>query len=217
MTAIDEPRIVPSVEAGTPDTLEEMIKGIAATAVAAGTPLARQGEQSEGAFVLVEGTVRVVADTAYGAVPLATISCTSLDRRDRRAVRTTQDGQHHRRHRAQGPCHSARAPDRGRAENPQFLVSVITQLGKQLDGMNRTLSLYSNALTALEKREFDPRILEDLANPSPQLAEFSAAFRNFAHEIVGKRRSQDELASAAIIQQSYLPKESVLDERASCA
>ena len=65
-------------------------------------------------------------------------------------------------------------------------------------------------LSALQEREFDPRILDDLANPSPQLAEFSAAFRKFAQEIVGKRRQQDEVASAAIIQQSYLPSRTIL-------
>jgi hypothetical protein len=37
-------------------------------------------------------------------------------------------------------------------------------------------------------------------------AEFSAAFKPFAGQILDKRRQHDELASAAIIQQSFLPK-----------
>ena len=77
--------------------------------------------------------------------------------------------------------------------------------------MNRAVALYTNALAALEKREFDAGILDDLVNPSPQLAEFSAAFRRFADQIVSKRRQQAEMASAALIQQSFLPKESTVN------
>ena len=74
--------------------------------------------------------------------------------------------------------------------------------------VNRAVSLYTNALAALERREFDSRILEQLENPPPQLAEFSAAFHRFASQILDKRRQHDEMASAAIIQQSFLPKTS---------
>jgi serine phosphatase RsbU (regulator of sigma subunit) len=83
-------------------------------------------------------------------------------------------------------------------------------LGRQLDAVHRAVSLYTNALAALERREFDSRILEELANPPPQLAEFSATFHRFASRILDKRRQHDELASAAIIQQSFLPKASTL-------
>jgi len=210
MTAIDESPAAPTGESGAPETLAAMIQGIAPTQVEAGAPLMRQGEQSEQAFVIAEGTVRVVADTAYGAVPLATISAPKLIGeigalstlpRTASVIAVTALTVY--------MIPRSRLIAFGR-DNPLFLISVITQLGKQLDGMNRTLSLYSNALAALESSEFDTRILDELANPSPQLAEFSAAFRKFAQEIVGKRRRQDELASAAIIQQSYLPKHTVL-------
>jgi len=50
-----------------------------------------------------------------------------------------------------------------------------------------------------------------LANPSPELAEFSAAFRRFAEQILSKQRQQAEMASASLIQQSFLPKESSVD------
>jgi serine phosphatase RsbU (regulator of sigma subunit) len=195
---------------GIPETLAAMIEGIAPTRLEAGATLMRQGEKSEEAFVIAEGTVRVVADTAYGAVPLATISgpkligeigALSTLPRTASVIAVTALTVY--------LIPRSRLIEFGRA-NPQFLTSVITELGKQLDGMNRTLSLYSNALAALESREFDTRILDDLANPSPQMAEFSAAFRKFAQEIVGKRRRQDELASAAIIQQSYLPQHAAL-------
>lgn len=210
MTAIDEFIIAPAVDGGAAVTLAVMIRGLSATTVEAGVALVRQGEQSEVAFVIVDGTVRIVADTAYGAVPLATLGAPrligeigALSGLPRTASIIALTGL------TVYVVPRARLIEVGH-EYPHFLISVIAQLGGQLDGMNRTLSMYSNALSALEGREFDPRILDDLANPSPQLAEFSAAFRKFAQEIVGKRRRQDELASAAIIQRSYLPQHAVL-------
>lgn len=210
MTANETAIAAPSGDGGAADELAAMIHGIPATVIEPGAPLMRQGEQSEEAYFISEGTVRVVADTAYGAVPLATISAPKLigeigalstQPRTASVIAVTALRVH--------VIPRSRLIEFGR-EKPEFLTSVIAQLGKQLDGMNRTLSLYSNALSALESSDFDPRIMDELANPSPQLAEFSAAFRKFAQEIVGKRRRQDELASAAIIQQSYLPKPEVL-------
>ena len=211
MTISYGPLIVPAQDGGAALTLAAMIKGIGTTRIAAGAPLVRQGEESTEAFVIIEGTVRVVADTTYGPVPLATMSAPKLIGeigalsglpRTASIIAMTELTVH--------IIPRARLIEIG-YENPQFLISVIAQLGRQQDGMNRTLSLYSNALSALQEREFDARILDDLANPSPQLAEFSVAFRKFADEIVGKRRQQDEVASAAIIQQSYLPMLTALD------
>ena len=77
--------------------------------------------------------------------------------------------------------------------------------------MNKAVALYTNALEALERREFDEAILNDLAAPSPRLAEFAGAFRRFADQIHGKRRRQDEMAAAAMIQKSFLPRESAVN------
>ena len=187
-----------------------MIEGIAPTRLEAGAPLMRQGEQSEEAFVIAEGTVRVVADTAYGAVPLATINAPKLIGEIGALSTLPQDCQRHRRHRVDRLCHSARAADRVRARK-----SAVSHLrhhpARQAAGRHEPHAQpVLQCAGGAESREFDTRILDDLANPSPQLAEFSAAFRKFAQEIVGKRRRQDELASAAIIQQSYLPQHAVL-------
>jgi len=210
MTAIDEPIAASKVDSASPETLAAMIRGIAAVKIEAGAVILRQGERSSEAFVLSEGGVRITADTAYGAVPLATLDAprligeigalSGLPRTATVTAVTPVTGHW---------IPQSRLIEFGR-EHPQFLTSLIAQLGRQIEGTNRTLSLYSNALSALESRDFDPRILDDLANPPPHLAEFSAAFRKFAQEITGKRRQQDELNSAAIIQQSYLPKHAAL-------
>ena len=78
-------------------------------------------------------------------------------------------------------------------KSPELLMSVVRQLGQQIDSVNKAVALYTNALAALERREFDEAILSDLAAPSPRLAEFAGAFRRFAGQILGKRRQQDEI------------------------
>lgn len=210
MTAPHEPIAASSADSASPETLAAMILGMPPVLIAAGGVILRQGERSGEAFVLTEGTVRIAADTAYGAVPLATLNAPrligeigALSGLPRTATVTAVSA-------VTGHwIPRKRLIDFGR-DHPQFLISLIAQLGRQIEGTNRTLSLYSNALSALESRDFDPRILDELANPPPHLAEFSAAFRKFAREIAGKRRQQDELTSAAIIQQSYLPRYAAL-------
>lgn len=174
--------------------------------VAAGEVLARQGESSTSAFFVKEGTVSIISETRFGEVPLARLegprlvgeiaAFTGIPRTA--GIRTETPVKLYR-------IGHEQLVALGR-DNPQLLLQVIGNLGSQLDAVNRTVSLYTNALSALGKREFDPRILEELANPPPTLAAFATAFRSFATEITAKRRQEDELASAAIIQQSFLPK-----------
>jgi serine phosphatase RsbU (regulator of sigma subunit) len=175
-----------------------------------GQVLLRQGEQSEFAYYLVEGEVAVFAESEYGRAQLAALQAPRLigelgvlaDFPRTATIEATTPVTMHRLTRDQ-------LIEIGR-ETPEFLFSVISQLGTQLDGMNRALSLYGNALTALERREFDSRILEDLVHPSPQLVTFANTFQRFAEQIIDKRRQSDELASAALIQRSFLPRPDLL-------
>ena len=172
--------------------------------------LARQGETGTFAFFVKEGAVGIYADTRFGAVSLATLAgprlvgeiaaFTGMPRTA--SIKTATPVKLYRID--QTTLHSL-----GRS-NPDLLLQVIANLGNQLDAVNRTVSLYTNALTALGKREFDPRILEELASPPPTLAAFSSAFRHFATEITAKRQNEDELASAALIQRSFLPRPEAL-------
>jgi sigma-B regulation protein RsbU (phosphoserine phosphatase) len=169
--------------------------------------LINQGDASDAAYYLDRGSLLVYAETSYGPVSLATIEAprfigeigalTGL-------ARTTSV-------KALGPARVFRI---ARAqlfeltqESPELLMSVVGQLGQQIDSVNKAVALYTNALSALGRREFNPTILDDLVNPSPALAEFATAFRHFAEEILSKRRQQAEMESAALIQQSFLPKD----------
>jgi len=176
-----------------------------------GDMLLHQGAPSDAAYFLAAGDVTVVADTPYGPVRLATLSAPRLVGE----VGALADLPRTASVVAASPIAAYRIERRQLRDlgqrTPALLLSVIGQLGRQLDGVNKTIGLYTNAVSALERREFDPRLIDDLQNPPAQLAEFAAVFGRFAGQIQSKRRQQDELASAAILQQSFLPKTEVLD------
>lgn len=190
--------------------LDELLSRLEPERHDVGAVLIRQGDVSEFALFLAEGTVAVFAESDYGRTQLASLEAPRLIGElgvlaafPRTAtIEATTPLSVYRLSRSQ-------LIDVGEAA-PDFLLSVIGQLGRQLDGMNRAMSLYGNALSALERREFDARILEDLVHPSPQLVTFGTAFRRFAEQIIDKRRQSDELASAALIQRSFLPDRDAL-------
>jgi sigma-B regulation protein RsbU (phosphoserine phosphatase) len=192
------------------EALEVVLKSVSQIHLDPGEILVQQGEASDAAFFLDKGTVSVYAETLFGSVPLATIFAPQLigeigvlaDLPRTATIKAVTPSTAYRISRSE-------LLEIGR-KTPDLLIFIIGQLGRQLDAVNRAVSLYTNALAALEKREFDSRILEQLENPPPQLAEFSAAFHRFSSQILNKRRQHDELASAAIIQQSFLPNTSNL-------
>lgn len=190
--------------------LEDVLHGLTTRQLDAGAVLIQQGDVSEYAYYLAEGQVAVFAESDYGRVQLATLEAPRLIGelgvlagypRTATIEATTPIAFYQ--------LTGQQMIDVGQ-QAPEFLLSVISQLGRQLDGMNRALSLYGNALSALERREFDSRILDDLVHPSPQLVTFSNTFKRFATQIVDKRRQNDELASAALIQRSFLPRPELL-------
>src|SRR5262245_24609423 len=193
------------------ETLATVLASLSPITLRSGDVLINQGEASDAAFYLDSGSMEVYGETRYGPVTLATLHAPriigeigALAGLARTAsVKATTPARVFRISRAQLFELSQKSP--------QLLMAVVRQLGQEINSMIKAVALYTNALTALEKREFDKRILDDLANPSPELAEFAVAFRRFADQILTKRRQQEELASAALIQQSFLPKESSVD------
>lgn len=176
-----------------------------------GDVLIHQADASDSAFFLESGSMLVYSETRYGPVPLATV-------RGPRLVGEVGALAEIARTASVKAATPARVFEIDRArltelarQSPELLVSAVRHLGQEIDSMNKAIALYTNALAALERRDFDGDILDDLAHASPQLSELSAAFRRFADQIARKRRSQDEMASAALIQQSFLPKESMVN------
>jgi phosphoserine phosphatase RsbU/P len=176
-----------------------------------GEMVIHQGEASDAAFFLDDGSVLVFEETRYGPVTLATVQAPRLIGEIGALAGLARTASV----KALTPARIFRISRAQLFElaqkSPELLMAVVRQLGQQINSVIKAVALYTNALTALERREFDKGILEDLANPSPELAEFSAAFRCFADQILSKQRQQAEMASAALIQQSFLPKASSVD------
>ncbi len=89
---------------------------------------------------------------------------------------------------------------------PSLLIDVIGRMGDRLRRFNDAIGLYTHALEALERHEFDPALLEELRNPLPDLADFGHTFGRMAEQLLLRRQRSDEMASAAVIQKALLPK-----------
>lgn len=178
-----------------------------------GAQLVRQDEGSDAAYFLAEGSMSVYVETPYGEAPLATLEAPHLMGEIGALAGLPRTASIKAASRARlHVIERAQLVEFGR-RSPGLLLAAIEQLGRQIATVNEALGLYANALTALGERGFDERILADLDNPPPALATFSTAFRRFAAEITNKRRHQDEMASAAMIQHSFLPKEDSINSQ----
>jgi serine phosphatase RsbU (regulator of sigma subunit) len=193
------------------EALAKVLASLSPIYLDSGEVLIRQGESSDAAFFLDSGSMLVFEETRYGPVTLATLHAPRLvgeigalaGLARTASVKALSTARVFRISRAQ-LFELAR-------KSPELLMAVVRQLGQQINSVIKAVVLYTNALKALERREFDKGILEDLAHPSPELAEFSTAFHHFADQILSKQRQQAEMASASLIQQSFLPREGSID------
>jgi phosphoserine phosphatase RsbU/P len=186
--------------------LQSLLACSAVVAIASGERLVRQGAASEDAYLLVEGEVDVLVETAYGSVQLATLgtgamvgevgaftdvsrTATVVARGPIRAVRFTRDD-----------LISAGA------RSPAFLRSIMIKLGQYITTFNNALGFYTNALNAIEQETFDLRLLDDLMQPTPELVNFAETFRRMARQVVLRQEHREEMANAAAIQRAFLPE-----------
>ena len=165
-----------------------------------------QGEPSDYAMLVLEGEVTVTADSARGAIPISTLHAPSL------VGELGALGQLPRSATARA-CTRVTALRFGRAAlvevaraTPSLLIDVIARMGERLRKFNGAVSLYTEALGALERHELDPALLEELRNPIPGLADFGQTFGRMAEQLILRRQRDDEMASAAVIQRALLPR-----------
>jgi len=164
-----------------------------------------QGAASNYALIIISGDVRIIADSPLGRVVVAILHApclvgeiAALAGLARTATVEAQTDV------------TALKVDRpvlmkAARMSPGLALRVIGQLGDRIRGFNKTVGLYTHALTALENGTLDPPLLAVLRTPAPELGEFGATFARFAEQIVLRRQRQDEMASAAIIQRALLP------------
>src|SRR6202050_4237021 len=171
-----------------------------------------QGESSDYAMLILEGEVTVTADSARGALPISTLHAPSLVGELGSLAELPRSA-------TARACTAVTALRFGRAAlvevacaTPSLLIDVIARMGERLRKFNGAVSLYTEALGALEHHELDPALLEELRNPIPDLADFGQTFGRMAEQLILRRQRDDEMASAAVIQRALLPKGKQLAE-----
>ena len=199
------------------EALDRLIEGSSIAVFAPDEILVRQGADSDAAFFILEGDVEVIAESSFGAVPLARLPAGSLIG----DIGVLANLPRTATLRAIGSVDVLRIGRDGLLQagrdHPGLLISVIGQLGQRLGAVNKAVGFYTNALAALERQDFDPAILDTLLNPVPELVDFAQTFRRMAEQIILRRRQHDEMASASIIQRAMLPRETAMEEFAGKA
>jgi serine phosphatase RsbU (regulator of sigma subunit) len=166
----------------------------------------QQGAPSDSALFVVAGEADVLVETSYGDIPVARClpetligeigAFTELARTATVRAQTAVDAL---------KIGRAQLLEVGRSD-PNLLLLIISQLGERLSRLNQAIGFYTNALGALERNTFDTRLLEDLLNPMPELVDFSHSFLRLAEQITVKRQQFEDMANAAAIQRSMLPR-----------
>jgi phosphoserine phosphatase RsbU/P len=172
----------------------------------AGAILMLQGEPSDCAMLILAGDVTVTADSARGAIPVSTYHAPSLIGELGSLAQLPRSATA----RAVSPVAALSIGRAALAEvardSPSLLLDVVGRMGERIRRVNGAIGLYTHALAALERGEFDPALLDELRHPVPDLAEFGETFGRMADEIILRRQRDDEMASAAVIQRALLPK-----------
>lgn len=172
----------------------------------AGATLMRQGQTGTSAFAILDGEADVFVELPTGAVHIATLgehriigelaAMTEMPRTATVIARTALNAL-----RLEHNSLLALA-----AEFPALAVSIIGELGRRMQGMNRSLAYLTYAAEALGRDQYDPGLLAELTSQPGELASFAHAFATMAEEIQAKERRRHEMQAAAAIQQSILPR-----------
>jgi CRP-like cAMP-binding protein len=155
---------------------------------AANELMLRQGDPSDSALLMTEGEADVLVDGSQGQVPIGQLAVGALvgevgvfadmprtaSVRARTAVEVLKIGRDDIL--ASG------------GDNPAFMRAMIRQLGERMVAFNEAVGVYTETLAELEQRNFEARLLDDLPQPTPELAGFAQALRRMAARI-GLRRS----------------------------
>ena len=170
-------------------TLKDLVVRSDLIGYAANELMLRQGDPSDSALLITQGDADVLVDGSQGQVPIGQLAVGALvgevgvfadmprtaSVRARNAVEVLKIGRDDIL--ASG------------GDNPAFLRAVIRQLGERMVAFNEAVGVYTETLAELEQRNFEARLLDDLPQPTPELAGFAQALRRMAARI-GLRRSQ---------------------------
>jgi len=131
--------------------------------------LVRQGASSDAAYLLVDGDVDVLIENSYGSVHLNRLSAGAVVGE----IGVFADLPRNASVVARGPIRALRFTREdllmAGTESPRFFCSIMSKLGQHISTYNHALGFFTNALTAIEQRDFNLRLLDDLMCPMPEL------------------------------------------------
>lgn len=192
--------------AGFPlEALSALIAGGEWMDVAAGTRLLCRGDIGTFALLVFEGTAVVTIDTPYEHVQLAQLQAPAVIGEIAAFTGVARTAHVDALTPIRAVRLSAEALEAAGRVHPDLLSAVMRQFGRRFETFNQVFGFYANALNALERRNFDLALLDDLRNPLPEMVDFSHSFRRLAEAIMSRAAERREMANAAAIQRAMLP------------
>ncbi|MCC6778667.1 MAG: SpoIIE family protein phosphatase [Hyphomicrobiales bacterium] len=185
--------------------LEALARDCTIEVLAPGDAMVRQGAASDSVYLILEGDVDVLVETAYGAVHLARLGSGAVvgDVGVFTGVPRTASVI------ASAPVRALRFASEqiisAGDNSPRFMRAILAKLGRHVATYNNAIGFYTNALSAIEQDSFDLRLLDDLMQPAAELVSFAETFRRMARQVTLRQESRKEMASAATIQRAFLP------------
>lgn len=174
--------------------------------LAAGEILFRRGDPGDSVFVLLDGTLDILADIGPHRVCLAVLHPYQLVGEiavfaDQPRIATVM---------ARSECRVLRL-DRQEmlrivCANPAVGWAIIADVGRRLATVNRPLAFLSSAVQLLRDDTVDGDALARLAKDVEDLGPFADTFATMVREIQDKQERRKDMETARLIQDSVLPK-----------
>lgn len=146
--------IIPNNDQDLNDLIKSELPNLEQITVNSNQVFALQDEHSDIAFFLSAGTVQVYVNTSYGPVTLAAIQAPRLIGEIRSITHLPRIANL----KAQTDCIIYKIHRNHLLEiiqaNTHLFQSIIQQLSEQLSSVNKVIALYTNALSALEKKSY---------------------------------------------------------------
>lgn len=185
---------------------EQVLAKASRESLKAGEVLFRQGEDGSCAYVVAGGTLKVVVNTGLGDVLMAEVGRNQLVGEIAVFANLPRS--------ATVVAHTNATLLRLEREdvlsiiaaNPEAGRAIIADLGRRLTMVNQPLAFLSVAAQVLRHPDSDPAMIERLTAQASEMGPFAQSFQEMVREIQAKQMRSQEMAMAARIQQSILPR-----------
>jgi sigma-B regulation protein RsbU (phosphoserine phosphatase) len=171
-----------------------------------GQVLMRQDEVGETAYLVLAGSLDIIQETPLGQVimssagPQAIVGEIAIFSQLPRTATV----------RAQGSATVLRLSGsdfrKVIARHPRAAVELLATLGRRIAAQNRPLAMLSLAAHALERADLDIETITNLVNEPDDVGPFALSLRKLLVEMETKQTRRQEMAVAAKLQQSILPR-----------